>query len=175
MAGLYRPEFEHDSCGIGFVANIKGAPSHEILTRALEVLERMTHRGAESADNKTGDGSGVLIHIPHDYYKKIVGDVGEPGAYGTGLLFLPQDDEQRAILEQELPHIAQKSGLTIKALRDVPVNNGDIGAMAKVAEPLIKQIFLGLASEGAIESLPIKLYLFRRRLEKYASAQKIFC
>jgi len=71
QGGLYRKEYEHDSCGIGFVADIKGRVSHDILKRGLEVLERMEHRGAESADNKTGDGSGVLLQIPHDYYKKL--------------------------------------------------------------------------------------------------------
>ncbi|MDR0670154.1 MAG: hypothetical protein LBF95_08735, partial [Treponema sp.] len=80
--GLYRPEDEHDSCGIGFVADIKGRPSHDILKRGLEVLERMEHRGAESADNKTGDGSGVLIQIPHGYYKTLIPGLPEPGGYG---------------------------------------------------------------------------------------------
>ncbi|MDR1637473.1 MAG: hypothetical protein LBR93_09050, partial [Treponema sp.] len=96
--GLYRKEDEHDSCGIGFVAHIKGRKSYDILKRGLEVLERMEHRGAESADNNTGDGSGVLLQLPHAYYRKLVPGLPEPGAYGAGLAFFPRDRELQALV-----------------------------------------------------------------------------
>jgi glutamate synthase (NADPH) large chain len=91
--GLYNPDNEHDNCGIGFVAHIKGKPSHEIIRRGLEVLLNMDHRGATSADNSTGDGAGLLMQIPHDFITNVLKlQVGEPGKYGTGLIFLPKDE-----------------------------------------------------------------------------------
>src|SRR5579859_7458876 len=94
--GLYDNAYEHDSCGIGFVASIKGKGSHEIITRGLEVLERMAHRGAESADNKTGDGAGILMQIPHALYKTEIPSLPEAGQYGTGVVFLPQISAEAA-------------------------------------------------------------------------------
>src|SRR5436190_23919653 len=89
--GLYDSKYEHDSCGIGFVANVKGERSFDIILRGLEALERMAHRGAESADNRTGDGAGILMQIPHEFYKELIPSLPEPGHYGTGIVFLPQD------------------------------------------------------------------------------------
>ena len=91
--GLYDPQFEHDSCGIGFVASIKGIKSHEIIKRGLEILERMTHRGAEGSDNKTGDGSGIMIQIPHKFYSEEITALPGEGSYGTGLIFFPGSPE----------------------------------------------------------------------------------
>jgi glutamate synthase (NADPH/NADH) large chain len=175
MSGLYSRENERDSCGIGFVANIGGDASHEILERALEVLERMTHRGAESADDKTGDGSGVLMQIPHEFYKKTVarlrdGAFDKPASYGTGLLFLPKDGAAEAVLKR-CGELAAELGLETLALRDVPVDSEAPGAIAKKAEPVIKQIFLAPGdknSGGGQEELNFSLYLFRKKLEKYA-------
>ncbi|GHV68133.1 glutamate synthase [Spirochaetia bacterium] len=174
--GLYRSEDEHDSCGIGFVADIKGRPSHTILKRGLEVLERMEHRGAESADNKTGDGSGVLMQIPHDFYKSLVQNLGEPGSYGTGLVFLPRNVELETFILKTIDDIATATGLAVLAFREVPVNGALIGTIAKSAEPLIRQIFLvqknGVApnasekSDELVSDLEFRLYIFRKKLEK---------
>ncbi|MDR2109669.1 MAG: glutamate synthase subunit alpha, partial [Spirochaetaceae bacterium] len=177
--GLYRKEDEHDSCGIGFVADIKGRPSHTILERGLEVLERMEHRGAESADNKTGDGSGVLLQIPHDYYKKLIPNLPPPGAYGTGLVFLPGPlgDPQTARLHESvltlIEDTARASAFRVIAWREVPTDGSVIGSIARSAEPVIKQLVLapesgpgpGTAGEG-VPDLELGLYIFRKRLEK---------
>jgi glutamate synthase (NADPH/NADH) large chain len=177
--GLYRKEYEHDSCGIGFVANIKGRPSHDILKRGLEVLERMEHRGAESADNKTGDGSGVLLQIPHDFYKKLVPGLPESGKYGTGLVFFPGGKNRAEgvveIITGAIHETAASLGLSVLALRDVPTDSGVIGAMAAAAEPVVKQLFLACTqNSGAFSGagdMEIRLYIFRKKLEKILSAQ----
>ncbi|MDR2742772.1 MAG: glutamate synthase large subunit [Treponema sp.] len=180
--GLYRKEYEHDSCGIGFVADIKGRPSHDILKRGLEVLERMEHRGAESADNKTGDGSGVLLKIPHGYYKTLVPGLPESGQYGTGLGFFPggkRSGELADVITQAVHETADSLGLGVAALRDVPTDNRVIGRMAAASEPVVKQLFLTpkdgetlKAAFGAeVSDLEIRLYIFRKKLEKVLAAR----
>ncbi|MDR2245313.1 MAG: glutamate synthase large subunit [Treponema sp.] len=167
-SGLYKQEYEHDTCGIGFVADIKGRPSHDILKRGLEVLERMEHRGAESADNKTGDGSGVLLRIPQGYYKKLIPTLPESGRYGTGLVFFPggsRSGELGEIITQAIHETAASLGLGVMALRDVPTNNQALGAMAAAMEPAVKQLFL-MPQDGEVSDLELRLYIFRRKLEK---------
>jgi glutamate synthase (NADPH/NADH) large chain len=173
--GLYREEDEHDSCGIGFVADIKGRPSHNIVKRGLEVLERMEHRGAESADNKTGDGSGVLMQIPHDFYAGLIPNLPPAGSYGTGLVFLSgpgsdrnAEEHNRAIVNH-IEAVAAATGLVVLGWRDVPTNSGAIGPIARAAEPLLRQIFLGVPPQAAgagAGDLEFQLYLFRKTLEK---------
>jgi glutamate synthase (NADPH/NADH) large chain len=185
---MYRPEDEHDSCGIGFVADIKGRRSHSILARGLEVLERMEHRGAESADNKTGDGSGVLLHIPHDFYKKRIPGLPENGVYGTGLIFFPGSNDEKAgehthIILKAVEETASLMDFTICALRDVPVNRDAIGLIARAAEPAIKQLVLEDKAgsredppdtEGdRVPDIEFRLYIFRKKLEKLLKAQGI--
>jgi glutamate synthase (NADPH/NADH) large chain len=185
--GLYREEDEHDSCGIGFVADIKGRPSHAILSRGLEVLERMEHRGAESADNKTGDGSGVLLQIPHDFYKQFITDLPSPGAYGTGLVFFSgpvkdkKAEEYRSIIGTFIEETAEWAGLSILGWRDVPTDSGEIGVIAKAAEPIIRQIFLTVGSGKpgnaadpvfGVSDLEFQLYIFRKKLEKRIREEK---
>ena len=181
MGGLYSMENERDSCGIGFVANIGGEASHEILERALEVLERMTHRGAESADNKTGDGAGVLMQIPREFYKKTVdclrdGAFDKPASYGTGMLFLPGGaaaEKTAGFILKKIDELASELGLTVIALRDVPVDSGVIGTIAGMSEPSIKQIFLSYRDKNRVgaddlDDFNFTLYVFRKKLEKYA-------
>ncbi|MDR1104873.1 MAG: glutamate synthase large subunit [Treponema sp.] len=191
--GMYRPEDEHDSCGIGFVADIKGRKSHDILKRGLEVLERMEHRGAESADNKTGDGSGVLLQIPHDFYKRLIPGLPEAGSYGTGLIFFPgpnseQKDEHTRIILDTIDETARAADLAAIAIRDVPVNNGAIGLIARAAEPAVKQLVLadkkagtegardaanteGAAGSEGVSDLELRLFIFRKKLEKTLRAK----
>src|SRR5450432_951396 len=140
--GLYDSSYEHDSCGIGFVASIKGEGSHEIITRGLEVLERMAHRGAESADNKTGDGAGILMQIPHTLYKSELPSLPEPGQYGTGIIFLPQIAAEAAFCTEAFEKVTAEEGLTLLAWREVGVDNSDIGEIARAAEPFMRQVFL---------------------------------
>ncbi|GMO14762.1 MAG: glutamate synthase large subunit [Termitinemataceae bacterium] len=176
--GLYSAEHEHDSCGIGFVARINGEASHEILERALVVLERMTHRGAESADNKTGDGAGVLLQIPHNYYKKLIPELPQAGFYGTGLVFLPMEAALRETAFAKFAEFAAKCGLSVIALRDVPVRSEALGIMSRSAEPAIKQVFVKLPDDGSklpaagqaeigSRKLEAALYLLRKRFEAW--------
>ncbi len=176
--GLYRNVDEHDSCGIGFVADIKGRRSHEILQRGLEVLERMEHRGAESADNNTGDGAGVLLQIPHKFYKTLEPDLPQAGSYGTGLVFLPthradEKNDAAAFLIELFEKTAELSGLKVLSWRAVPTDPSGIGGIARQAEPLIKQPFLvdavsasNKTLQAGLPNLEQRLFLFRKRLEK---------
>jgi len=121
--GLYSSEYEHDSCGIGFVAHLKGRKSHNIITQGLDILRNMTHRGAEGADSKTGDGAGVLIQIPRDFYLIQGYELPPQGQFGTGLLFLPRDREDASECEKILLGIIKEEGVSLIGFRDVPVNN----------------------------------------------------
>lgn len=163
--GLYDSSHEHDACGIGFVANIKGKKSFDIITRGLEVLERMEHRGAEGADNKTGDGSGIMIQIPFDFYSEVVENLPEPGNYSTGLVFLPQNKIEREACMAELEKIIKGEGQKFITWRDVPVDDSDIGKIAKDAEPVIKQIFFSGKKGQDQEALERKSYIIRKMVE----------
>lgn len=163
--GLYNPENEHDNCGIGFVAHIKGKPSHDILIRGLEVLENMDHRGATGADNSTGDGAGILLQIPHEFITDVLKvRVGEAGKYGTGLIFLPSDEKEADVCLEILTRRIEEEGLTLVGYRDVPVDASVPGEIAKATEPFIKQVFI----KGNLEkdTLERKLYLVRKLTEK---------
>ncbi len=163
--GLYNPAYEHDSCGIGFVANIGGEKSFDIVKRGLEVLERMHHRGAEGSDNKTGDGSGILLQIPHDFYSEEMGGLPRPGDYGTGFLFLPPQRGEAAVFIEEFEGLIKGEGLELIGWRDVPVDNGDIGDIAKRSEPLIKQVFIK-KPQGEHIDFEIKLFVLRKYAER---------
>ncbi len=162
--GLYNPHNEHDNCGIGFVANVKGSASHEIVERALNVLENMTHRGAESADQKTGDGAGILIQIPRKFYESLGMELPEPGRFATGMIFLPKDEKEAEYCQEQLSAICLEEGLQVIGYRDVPVNSDVLGEISRSAEPRIKQIFLSSGYTPAITER--KLYIIRKRIEK---------
>ena len=140
--GLYDPSYEHDACGVGMLVNIHGEKSHDIIESALKVLENMRHRGAEGADNKTGDGAGILLQIPHEFILLQGIPVPEKGKYGTGLIFLPKDEEQQASILSILIEEIEKEGLTLMHLRKVPVHTEILGKDAQATEPDIKQIFI---------------------------------
>ncbi|MDR2039667.1 MAG: glutamate synthase large subunit [Bacteroidales bacterium] len=164
MNTLYQPEFEHDACGVGLLANINGDKSHEIVDKGLQVLEHMLHRGAENADNKTGDGAGIMLQIPHEFILLQGIPVPERGKYGTGLIFLPKEEEQAELCLTVLRETVEKEELRLLAVRDVPVNSGILGEMSRDNEPSIKQIFV--VGEDRSEILERKLYIVRRKLEK---------
>lgn len=164
--GLYDPTYEHDACGVGLVLNIKGAKSHAIVENGLRVLENMMHRGAENADNKTGDGAGIMLQIPHEFILLHGIPVPEKGHYGAGLVFLPKTEAEQEKCMQIINHYAAKEDLRILAVRDVPVNSDILGEMALVNEPAIKQIFV-VGEEGLLtDVLEHKLYLLRMKIEK---------
>jgi len=162
-AGFYRSEFEHDNCGIGFVAHLKGRKSHEIIHRGLEVLENMTHRGAEGADSGTGDGAGVLIQIPRDFYLMQGYALPHEGQFGTGLIFLPQDKSDALKCEKILINFIAKEKIEIIGFRELPIDNSTLGAMAKSTEPFIRQILLAADTDQL--TLERKLYIVRKKTE----------
>ena len=163
--GFYNPANEHDSCGIGFVAHIKGKPSHDIVRRGLEVLRNMDHRGATSADNSTGDGAGLLMQIPHEFITEVLKlDVGDKGKYGTGLVFLPKEKTEADICLDILKKHIENEGLTLVAQRDVPVDSSAPGEIAKTTEPQVKQVFVKANLER--DALERKLYIVRKLAEK---------
>jgi glutamate synthase (NADPH) large chain len=163
--GYYNPDNEHDSCGIGFVAHIKGRPSHDIIRRGLDVLLNMDHRGAISADNSTGDGAGILMQIPHEFITEVLRmPVGEPGKYGTGLVFLPRDEKEAGLCQEVLSKHIEAEGLTLVGFRDVPVDHSVPGEIAKSTEPAIRQVFVRAHLEK--DALERKLYVVRKLAEK---------
>ncbi len=163
--GLYDSAYEHDSCGIGFVADIRGGRSHDIVRRGLETLVRMAHRSALSADNRTGDGAGILIQIPHEFYKAEVPSLPEGGHYGTGLVFLPRkpDEAEKCIVEFE--KVVAQEGLQLLAWRQIEVDSTIIGEIARAAEPTIQQIFIGAKPELSQDVLERKLYMVRKLIQ----------
>lgn len=164
--GLYDASYEHDACGVGLVLNIKGAKSHSIVENGLRVLENMTHRGAENADNITGDGAGIMLQIPHEFILLQGIPVPEKGHYGSGLVFLPKEKGEQEICMQMLFDYVEAEDLKVLAVRDVPVNSDILGEMALSREPEIKQIFI-VGEEGlATDALELKLYLLRMKIEK---------
>ena len=172
--GLYSPAYEHDACGVGMVVNIHGAKSHELVDNALRVLENMEHRGAETRD-KTGDGAGILIQIPHEFILLQGIPVPEKGCYGTGIVFLPRDEKsQQEILNVMIEEI-EREGLQLMHLRSVPVNDDVPGVAAREVMPDIKQVFVtplptSAESEDSNSSLEVKLYKIRKRIESRVSA-----
>ncbi len=161
--GLYRQEFEHDSCGIGFVAHLNGKKSHAIIMQGLDILANMTHRGAEGADSKTGDGAGVLIQVPRDFYLIQGYSLPPAGQFGTGIIFLPQDSSDAEKCQGIFTDIIKEEGVEIIGFRDVPRNNSVIGKISKSAEPAMTQILLGAdITQGDLER---KLYIIRKRTE----------
>src|SRR5260221_4738424 len=163
--GLYDSKYEHDSCGIGFVASIQGERSNEIIQRGIEVLERMAHRGAQSADNKTGDGAGILMQIPHEFYKQLIPTLPERGQYGTGILFLPRDPAEATYCTDEFERVVEEEGLDFLMWRDVPLESAVLGQIARGAEPVMRQAFIGTKTPLTREELERKLYVVRKVIE----------
>ena len=163
--GLYQPQYEHDACGVGMVVNIHGGKSHDLVDKALRVLENMEHRGAETRD-KTGDGAGIMLQIPHEFILLQGIPVPEKGQYGTGLVFLPKgESEQQQILSVMIEEI-EREGLQLMHLRTVPTCPEVLGEAARKAEPAIRQIFVTGVSEEKADVLPRTLYIIRKKIER---------
>ncbi len=170
-SGLYSSENEHDSCGIGFVASIQGDKSHEIVERGLEVLLNMSHRGAESADNVTGDGAGILVQIPHELFSSEIANLPREGEYGTGIIFLPADSGDRNECEKIFFDLVEQENLTVAGTRDIPVNSSILGEIARSTEPFMKQVFITGNHEQ--DDLERKLFVVRKLAEKHVRDSKI--
>ncbi|WP_435684673.1 glutamate synthase large subunit [Sedimenticola selenatireducens] len=166
--GLYDPRNEHDACGVGFVANIKGRKSRKIVEQGLEILERLTHRGAVGADPRAGDGAGILIQIPDAFFRELLDfDLPEPGEYAVGMLFLPRDEAARARAEGTVSRFVEDEGQSIIGWRDVPVDNQGLGYSVKPTEPHIKQVFIGCGSNCSDQAaFERKLFVIRKQIEK---------
>ena len=162
--GLYQSDYEHDACGVGMVVNIHGGKSHELVDNALKVLENMEHRGAETRD-KTGDGAGIMIQIPHEFILLQGIPVPEKGKYGTGLIFLPKNEKaQQEILSVMIEEI-EREGLQLMHLRTVPTNPEVLGAAAREVEPDIKQVFVTGVSDDDVPVFERILYKVRKKIE----------
>lgn len=165
--GLYLPEFEHDNCGAGFICSLKGKKSNDIIHKALEILHKLEHRGAVSADGKTGDGAGILIDVPHDFFQAVCDfELPEPGEYAVSNVFLPQKENQRNFCISVFEENIKKQGLQLLGWRDVPVNRSIPGRIAMETEPFVKQIFI--AKENSTQdyfNFNLKLFIARKVTE----------
>ena len=175
--GLYHPSQEHDACGIGFVAHIKGLKSHDIIEKGIQILINLTHRGACGCDAETGDGAGLLIQIPHAFFVRESAKLGfnlpSPGEYGVGMVFLPVDLHQRLRIEGILERIIAEEGLTLLGWRDTPTQGNAIGWVARATQPYIQQIFVGNAAGMTEDQLERKLYVVRKRAESEVIATEM--
>ncbi|MCK0123239.1 glutamate synthase large subunit [Gelidibacter sp. F2691] len=173
--GLYLPEFEHDNCGAGFICSLKGNTSNTIIHKALEILEKLEHRGAVSSDGKTGDGAGILIDIPHDFFIKNC-DFSLPkfGDYAVSNVFLPKKENQRNYCIEKFEHYIKAQGLHILGWRDVPVDASVLGSVAALTEPFVKQVFIGKADKQQDEfNFNLKLFIARKQAEHHINASKL--
>ena len=176
--GLYDPQFEHDSCGVGFVVNMKGKKSHEIVQQALTILLNLDHRGACGCEANTGDGAGILMQIPHKFLAKMAAAQGvvlpEPGLYGVGMVFASPDPAVRAASQAVFEKIAAEEGQPVLGWRDIPTDNASLGHTAKASEPFMRQVFLArgvnMADDQAFER---KLYVIRKRSTNEIRSAKI--
>ena len=170
--GLYDPSFEHDSCGVAFVARLDGVRSHETVVRALEALQNLEHRGAAGADADTGDGAGILLQLPDEFLRAQVPFVLPPaGRYGVAACFLPQKESRRHELESLFEDAVRAEGLSVLGWRDVPVDRRHAGSQALLFQPAIRQLFIGSDLEG--EALERKLYVARRVAERAAGPELV--
>jgi glutamate synthase (NADPH/NADH) large chain len=166
-AGLYHPSNEHDACGVGFVAHIKGKKSHTIVEQGLTVLRNLTHRGAVGYDPKLSDGAGLLIQIPDRFLREEMAKQGvklpPAGQYGVGMVFLPRDPASRIACEYEIERAIKDEGQVLLGWRDVPVDNSDLAEAAKKLEPVIRQVFIGRGRQVTVtDALERKLYIIRK-------------
>ncbi len=167
--GLYDPAHERDACGVGFVANIEGRKSHDIIAKGIQILINLTHRGACGCDPQTGDGAGVLIQIPHAFFQRECSELGfqlpAAGEYGVGMVFLPVNRQERVLCEGILEKILKEEGLSVLGWRDTPIDANSIGRLARSTQPYIEQIFIGRAPGMDQCALERKLYVARKRAE----------
>ena len=165
--GLYFPEFEHDNCGAGFICSLKGNKSNNIIHKALEILEKLEHRGAVSSDGKTGDGAGILIDIPHDFFVKNGSfNLPKPGEYAVSNMFLPQRENQRNFCVDIFTKYVEEQELEILGWRDVPVDTSVLGKIAAETEPFVKQVFIGKSDKKQSDfDFNLKLFTARKQAE----------
>ncbi|MEM7794950.1 MAG: glutamate synthase subunit alpha, partial [Cyanobacteria bacterium P01_C01_bin.118] len=165
--GLYDPQFEHDACGVGFVVQIKGLASHDIVAQGLKILCNLEHRGACGSEVNTGDGAGILVQLPHRFLKRVAAadgiDLPDPGQYGSGLIFTSPDAAVRAESRRRFESVVAQMGQKVLGWRDVPTDNSSLGATAQASEPFIQQVFIGRAADLQDDlAFERKLYVIRK-------------
>jgi glutamate synthase (ferredoxin) len=171
VQGLYNASYEHDSCGVGFIAHVKGQRSHQLVRDGITALEHLAHRGATGSEANTGDGAGILIQVPHEFFMHRCATLGvrlpEPGRYGVGLFFSSRSERARDQAMSLFTGIVQEEGQHLLGWREVPTNNASLGEMTKAGEPVMYHVFVGcgegVTNEDAFER---KLYVIRRQFEK---------
>ena len=175
--GLYNPQYEKDSCGVGFVVNINGEQTNKIVQNGLEVLNRLAHRGAVGADPKTGDGAGILTQTPHKFFQKVSSKEGfnipDLFSYGAGLVFLPTDKAENKFCKENFEKIVEQNGQKVLGWRTVPVNSDVIGKTARETEPEIEQIFIGGVAINDAMAFERKLYVIRKQIENFVRESNI--
>jgi glutamate synthase domain-containing protein 1 len=167
--GLYSPAHEHDACGMGFIANLKGTPSHEIIEKGIQILINLTHRGACGCDPETGDGAGLLIQIPDAFFRREAKKLGftlpPVGEYAVGMVFMPVEFHERLVTEGLIERIVREEGLTILGWRDTPIDDNAIGRIARASRPYIQQFFISREPGTTQDQFERKLYIVRKRAE----------
>src|SRR3972149_1700619 len=176
--GLYDPQYEHDSCGVGFLVHLKGRRSHKIVRDAITALNNLRHRGACGCEVNTGDGAGVLIQIPHEFFSEIVRPLGfklpEHGKYGVGTLFLPRNGNSQAHGKRLLENIVAEEGQTLLGWRHLPTDNHSLGASSLAVEPDMEQAFVGCGPNITDpDQFERKLYVIRKRFETAIQAAHV--
>lgn len=177
--GLYSPSFEHDACGIGFYANIKGHASHEIVKNGLEMLCRLDHRAGRGGDGKTGDGAGLMVQIPDAFFKLNCPELNLPakGEYGVGQLFFTEDNRERESIEQKINELIEQEGQTLIGWRTAPTNKENLSDIAKSTAPVVRQVFIKAKNVKDTLAFERKLYLIRKQAEFWAkeNGKKFYC
>jgi len=173
--GMYLPEFEHDNCGAGFICSLKGNKSNDIIHKALQILEKLEHRGAVSADGKTGDGAGILIDIPHGFFvANCEFNLPKEGSYAASNVFLPKKENQRFYCINVFEKHINEQGLKVLGWRDVPVDASVLGEIAAATQPYIKQIFIGKSEKRQNDfQFNLKLFIARKKTEHEIQSSKI--
>jgi glutamate synthase (NADPH/NADH) large chain len=170
--GLYNPSYEHDACGVGLIVNLRSAKTHDIVDKGLLLLENMVHRGAEGVDPLTGDGAGIMLNIPHEFILLNGIPVPEKGRYGTGLVFLSKDSFKQEKALECIRKEAEQRGLSLLAVRDVPVNSNVLGQGSSATEPIVKQIFI--VDTERENNLELRLYVLRKAIERELSKEECY-
>ncbi|HEX7941621.1 MAG TPA: hypothetical protein VF488_07430, partial [Gemmatimonadaceae bacterium] len=168
--GLYDPKRdERDACGVGFVAHVRGTPSHQIVRQGLQLLENLAHRGAVGCDPCSGDGAGIVVQLPHEFFRRECAQLGmelpRPGGYAVGFLFLPTDAGERRACELLLESIVEEEGQRVIGWRDVPADLAAIGPVARAAAPVFRQVFIARGKNTEKKAFERKLYVIRRQAE----------
>ena len=164
--GLYSPEFEHDNCGAGFICNLEGKQTNDIIHKAIDILIRLEHRGAVGADGRTGDGAGILIEIPHQFFKKVCEfELPDFKEYAVGMLFLPQASNQLKICQTIFEEELENQKLDLIGWREVPIDASCLGSIAKLSEPKVYQVFIAKPSKYTAEQFTSKLFAARKIAE----------